>query len=298
MLSKLTLISLFSLTLSQHIHNPLEEDQTALMVQDDLEDDLDDFSHQMLGWSVDMPCGQCINEGHMYCKTGVNSEELYYEPDTPQNAICCQSFDSCDAARNTSFTCSTRFGDVIGQKRVCPYISPRCGTLKKNIVLQNEGDKQVIRINSLPPGSTCMYKVKAICGNPQVRVDEYPEIKVEIKETDADWDATVDLPQEPQDSPSLVKTQNEEKLNIERRMLADSNFDNTPFRDQMDSNYGGQLGECKDKQVYLAITYDLSKGTQPRTFNFDVWNEKNFSNLGFSFYLLFIAFVIIISYTI
>ena len=50
-------------------------------------------------------------------------------------------------------------------------MSDYCGDNKHNIFLENVGDVQNIRINGLPDGQVCVYKVIAKCGDPQVKVD-------------------------------------------------------------------------------------------------------------------------------
>lgn len=71
---------------------------------------------------------------------------------------------------------------------MCPFISGKCGSGKKNIILEKEGDTSVIKISGLKSGETCMYQVTAVCGFPHIRNDPVAGVTVQWSESSLDWD--------------------------------------------------------------------------------------------------------------
>ncbi|CDW88228.1 UNKNOWN [Stylonychia lemnae] len=236
-------------------------------------------------WSPTMACGQCIDSGYIYCRKGINAQELIQDPFT-SDYICCQSKDACPQISDISYTCSNFFGDKLEQKRVCPFVSGRCGQGKKNIVLSKVGEKQTVKISGLDKGQTCMYKVVAKCGVPQFTSESITGVNIDSIELGQDWDsrATIQTEVDSQTSNESASDNNQKPTQEYQRLL-------TSELEQNDLKVGADL--CEDRQMYVVITGDPVKLTSPINLNADFWSQSlnSFRGAQVSFLLLLGIFI-------
>lgn len=109
-----------------------------------------------INYNQTLSCGECILGNYIFCVAGPENYTGAVAPKT----TCCKDYASCKEAKNTTYTCSSKYNGtqytIFDKLKVCPY-NAHCGN--QVLSLNGADDSQCLRLNTIKKGSSCVYRV-------------------------------------------------------------------------------------------------------------------------------------------
>jgi len=135
-----------------------------------------------------MNCGRCIRTGNNFCFQGADGMPMSLNSKHVPHVCCKKGDDSCAAAQDDTYSCSFDYTNEEYAMSMCPQKQEKCGS-KKEIVFDEEGTEEKIRVFNLTLGDTCTYKIHAKCGAPHFKVDGFSNLQANttLDVTWAEW---------------------------------------------------------------------------------------------------------------